>query len=118
VIEKLLKKLEAFENTNGFTSKDISLGSLAQQLHTNKTHLSYVINEHKQMTWPNYLKTLRINYITNLMLSNPLYLNYNIGVLGEMCGYKSRQQFSKQFFEIHDLPPADFIMLRKKEKKQ
>lgn len=118
VIEKLLKKLEAFENTNGFISKDISLGSLAQQLHTNKTHLSYVINEHKQMTWPNYLKTLRINYITNLMLSNPLYLNYNIGVLGEMCGYKSRQQFSKQFFEIHDLPPADFIMLRKKEKKQ
>lgn len=115
VIEKLLKKLEEFERTNGFTAKDLTLESLARKLHTNKTHLSYVINEHKQMTLTNYLKTLRINYITNLMLSDPIYLNYNIGALGEMAGFKSRQQFSKQFFEVHNLRPVDFIMLRTKK---
>lgn len=117
VIENLLKKLEEFERTNGFVSKDLTLESLAKKLHTNKTHLSYVINEHKQMTWSNYLKTLRINYITNLMLSDPVYLNYNIGVLGEMGGFKSRQHFSKQFFEVHNLRPVDFIMLRTKKNK-
>lgn len=115
VIEDLLQKLEEFEKTNGFISKDLTLGSLAVHLHTNKTHLSYVINEHKEMTWPTYLKTLRIHYITNLMLSEPIYLNYNIGVLAEMCGFKSRQQFAKQFFEIHKLTPLEFINLRSKK---
>ncbi|QOW10614.1 helix-turn-helix transcriptional regulator [Kaistella flava (ex Peng et al. 2021)] len=114
LIEKLLKKLEEFELTNGFIVQDITLGSLALEMQTNKTHLSYVINEHKQMTWPTYLKTLRINYITNLMLRNPTYLHYNVGVLGEMCGYKSRQQFAKQFCEIHQLSPLEFINLRTK----
>ncbi|MGA9212292.1 helix-turn-helix domain-containing protein [Kaistella sp.] len=115
IIRELLQKLEEFERMNGFTAQDITLGSLSLQLHTNKTHLSYVINEHKQMTWPNYLKTLRINYITNLMLSEPRYLNYNIGVLAEMSGFKTRQQFAKQFSEIHHLTPVEFITLRTKK---
>lgn len=115
IIDDLSRKLEEFEKSNGFISKDITLGSLAIQFQSNKTHLSYVINEHKKMTWPNYLKTLRIHYITNLMLSKPLYLNYESGVLGEMCGFKSRQQFAKQFFEIHRLTPLEFIKLRSKK---
>ncbi len=115
IIDDLSRKLEEFEKSNGFISKDLTLGSLATQLQTNTTHLSYVINEHKKMTWPNYLKTLRIHYITNLMLSKPLYLNYESGVLGEMCGFKSRQQFAKQFFEIHRLTPLEFIKLRSKK---
>ncbi len=115
IIKGLLEKLEAFEKSNGFISKDLTLSSLAIQFQSNKTHLSYVINEHKKMTWPIYLKTLRIHYITNLMLSKPLYLNYESGVLGEMCGFKSRQQFAKQFFEIHQLTPLEFIKLRSKK---
>lgn len=115
IIADLLEKLEEFEKTNGFISKDLTLGSLAIQLQTNTTHLSYVINEHKKITWPMYLKTLRIHYITNLMLSTPIYLNYESGVLGEMCGFKSRQQFAKQFFEIHQLTPSEFIKLRSKK---
>lgn len=115
IIEDLLEKLEEFEKTNGFISKDLTLGSLALQFQSNKTHLSYVINEHKKMTWPMYLKTLRIHYITNLMLSTPIYLNYESGVLGDMCGFKSRQQFAKQFFEIHQLTPVEFINLRSKK---
>lgn len=117
MIENLLKKLEEFERTQGFIEKDLTLGNLARKLNTNKTHLSYVINEHKGMNWSNYLKTLRINYITNLMLSDPVYLNYNIGVLGEMGGFNSRQHFSKQFFEVHHLRPVDFILLRTKKNK-
>lgn len=115
IIDDLSRKLEEFEKSNGFISKDITLGSLAIQFQSNKTHLSYVINEHKEMTWPIYLKTLRIHYITNLMLTKPLYLNYESGVLGEMCGFKSRQQFAKQFFEIHQLTPLEFIKLRSKK---
>lgn len=118
VIQKLLKKLEEFESANGFIEQDITLGSLAIKLQTNKSHLSYVINEHKQCSWSTYLKNLRINYITNLMLTNPIYLNYKIGVLAEMCGFKSRQQFAKQFFEIHKLTPVEFITLRTKKNKQ
>ncbi len=117
IIEKILLQLEKFEDTEGYTSKHITLGTLAVQLDTNKSYLSYVINEHKNLSWSNYLKKLRITYITNLMLTEPRYLNYNIGVLAEKCGFRSRQQFAKHFFEIHRLRPVEFIILRKKQQR-
>ena len=115
VVEKILTKLEKFENEAGFTSPKITLLSLAAKLGTNKNHLSYVINEYRNMHFSTYLTTLRINYITHLMNTDPKYLKFHNEGLAQACGIRSRQHFSRMFNEINGMKPSDFIREKRKE---
>lgn len=116
-IQDILDKLQIFEEKNLFTAQKLTLPKLAQQLKTNSSHLSYVLNQHKGMSFSTYLKHLRIHYITGLLYRNPKYRNYTIESLGNECGIVSRQTFSKQFYEINGILPKDFVRKLRKEKK-
>lgn len=116
IVQKVLEKLEKFEKEAGFTSPKITLLSLAAKLGTNKNHLSYVINEYRNMHFSTYLTTLRINYITHLMNTDPKYLKFHNDGLAEACGIRSRQHFSRMFHEINGIKPSDFIRQKKKER--
>jgi AraC-like DNA-binding protein len=114
-VEELLHKLKKFENKKGFTQKGLTLNRLAQQLGTNSSYLSQVINEYKGGNFNKYLSQLRINYITNLLFEDKKYLKYNIETLARECGIASRQNFSDLFYEINGIRPTDFIKKRMQE---
>lgn len=95
--------------------KNIKLPEVASMIGSNRTTLSYVINDHLDTTFPEYLKTLRINYITNMMLEDKKYLNYKIDSLAEMCGMLNRQVFTRHFREINGMSPKDFMRKRNQE---
>lgn len=114
-IQEVCSKLKIFEEKKLFLKPNISLQSVAKTIGTNRTHLSHVINEHLQMTFPLYIKTLRIGYITEKMMTDQKYLNYKIGSLALECGIINRQVFSTHFLEINGIRPADFIQKRKEE---
>lgn len=114
-VEELLRKLKKFETKKGFIQKGLTLNRLAQQLGTNSSYLSQVINEHKGGNFNKYLSQLRINYITNLLFEDKKYLKYNIETLAKECGIASRQNFSDLFYEINGIRPTDFIKKRMQE---
>lgn len=114
-VEELLRKLKKFENKKGFIQKGLTLNRLAQQLGTNSSYLSQVINEHKGGNFNKYLSQLRINYITNLLFEDKKYLKYNIETLAKECGIASRQNFSDLFYEINGIRPTDFVKKRMQE---
>lgn len=118
IIDDVKAKLELFEKEKLFLKKNLTLSTVAKMIGSNRTHLSYVLNEHYQMTFTMYLKILRIKYITNLLLENNKYLNYSIDSLAEECGMSHRQIFSKHFMEITGMRPGDFIRKRKEELKE
>ncbi|MBN9312957.1 MAG: hypothetical protein BGO40_10685 [Chryseobacterium sp. 39-10] len=111
--QEISKKLDRFERENMFTKKGITEHSVARQLDTNAHYLSVYVNEIKGMSFTTYLATLRIRYITHLLSSETKYLNYTIKALAEECGIRSRQHFSKLFFEINGMRVGDFIRWRK-----
>lgn len=115
MVEKLLLKLDLFEERAGFIKSDLTLLSLANILHTNKNYLSYVLNEHKKMNFNTYMATLRIQYITHLMNTDTNYLKLHLGALSESCGVKTRQQFSRLFYKINKIHPSEFIEQKRKE---
>ncbi|REC43531.1 MULTISPECIES: helix-turn-helix domain-containing protein [Chryseobacterium] len=81
----------------------------------NHSQLSYVLNEHLKMSFTQYLKTLRIGYITNLLMENKKFLLYKVEDLARECGMSSRQLFSSHFLEINGMRPIEFIIKRLKE---
>lgn len=115
VVNDLLKKLKLFEEKKHFNQKGLTLNKLASKLGTNANYLSQVINEYKGSNFNKYLGELRINYITQQLYNNKVYLSYTIESHAEECGIASRQNFSDLFYEINGIRPKDFIRKRKHE---
>lgn len=115
IIEDILNKLKEFENQKLFLEQNLTVPTVAKMMGSNRTHLSYVLNVHIGITFPSYLKQLRINYITKLLLEDSKYLNYSIDALAVECGMTNRQKFSSHFLEINGMRPTDFIRKRQQE---
>lgn len=115
IIDDIQCKLKEFEEKKMFLAQGLTLPVVAKMLGSNRTHLSYVLNVHMDMTFPTFLKVLRIRYITNLLLENNKYLNYSIDALAVECGMTNRQKFSSHFLEINGMRPIDFIRKRQQE---
>lgn len=115
IINDLLLKLDNFERKSGFVENGLTLNKLAMKFNTNSNYLSQVINEYKEMNFNRYLSELRINYITNKLYNDKVYLSYKIETLAEKCGIASRTNFSNLFQEINGIRPVDFIKNRNQD---
>lgn len=105
----ILQKLNSFEQTNKFLSKNVSLGLIASQLDTNTKYLSDIINRHKEKNFNTYINELRIKYILNKLTSDSNYLNYKISYLAEESGFSSHSSFVSAFKSYTGTTPTIFI---------
>lgn len=112
---EIREKLEKFELEKQFLKKGLTEKDVAVKLSTNSHYLSVYINEHKGMNFNKYIAELRINYITNLLNTNNMYLRFTIEALAKECGIASRQNFSNLFYDINGIRPTDYIKKRKQE---
>ncbi|MDT7830913.1 helix-turn-helix domain-containing protein [Flavobacteriaceae bacterium S356] len=109
VIDTIVKKLEAFERKNAFTSTRLSLNSLANDLKTNPNYLSKIINHRMGIGFSSYINELRINYVLDLLDKNPTIRKYSIEAIGNEVGYKNAQSFSNAFYKKTGLKPSYYI---------
>lgn len=107
--KKILKRLKAFENSNKFLKKDISLSSMSHQINTNPKYLSDVIRLHRNQKFNDYINSLRINHIVQKLYNEPKYREYKISYLAEECGYTFSQVFVIAFKKETGFTPSYFI---------
>lgn len=108
--QKLLEKLNKFEEKQRFRKPDISLEKLADYLETNTTYLSTIINKYKAKSFSDYLNVLRINYIiSELNNDNSDFLRYSLESLAKETGFKSASVFSRTFKQYTKVSPSVFI---------
>lgn len=115
--QELIDKLEDFENSELFLSKQMSLPLLASELETNIKYLSEVIKTHKEKKFNSYINDLRIRHIINLLKTDPAYLNYKVSYLAEISGFSSHSAFTAVFKSITGMSPNDFIQQINTQKK-
>lgn len=111
----ILSRLQQFEKSNKFTSKDMSLGQLASKLDTNTKYLSEIINKTKGKNFNAYINELRIKYIIEKLKTEPKYLNYKVSYLAHESGFSSHSSFATVFKSVTGLSPTVFINIIKKE---
>lgn len=109
ISKSILLKLNKFEKSQKFIKKDISLSSLANDLNTNTRYLSEIIKQYKKKSYNNYINGLRIDYIKNKLIENPIYREYKISYLAEECGFSSREVFAVTFKKENGVTPSFFI---------
>jgi AraC-like DNA-binding protein len=115
IIEEVKRNLKIFEEKKLFLDKDLKLPDVAVLVKCNRSILSFVLNEHLNISFYEYIKTVRINYITKKILEDKLYLKYSMDTLAAECGMKNRTLFSRHFLEINGIRPTDFVRKRQEE---
>ncbi|KFC19704.1 hypothetical protein IO90_10590 [Chryseobacterium sp. FH1] len=115
VIEVVKRGLKIFEEERQFLDKDLKLPDVAALINSNRSIVSFVLNEHFNITFSEYIKRLRIQYITKKLLEERIYLKYSMDTLVAECGMKNRQVFSNHFLQINGIRPKDFVRKRLEE---
>lgn len=109
VEERILNQLNKFEKTKLFTSNSFALSDLVSYCQTNTKYLSYCINHHKKMDFNNYINELRIQFIIDKLLKEPIYRKYKFSTLAEEAGFSSQNKFSTVFKKSTSITPSEFI---------
>lgn len=110
VRKDILNKLKKFENSQRFLDKDLDMFSLAQELETNTTYLSIIINTYKGKTYRNYIKGLRVAKAVRMLNADPELLKFSNHGLAEVFGFKTSKSFSEAFYKNTGVYPLKFIM--------
>ncbi|WP_336732655.1 helix-turn-helix domain-containing protein [Chryseobacterium sp. VD8] len=113
--QHLKSKFNEFEKNNRFLEKGITAGKLAIEFGTNATYISQFMNEYLGCNFNTYINKLRIDYATEKMYNNKLWLKYSVEDIALACGFSNRQSFSNLFYEQNGIRPADFLKKRKEE---
>ncbi|KFE97637.1 helix-turn-helix domain-containing protein [Chryseobacterium luteum] len=109
LVNRILKSLELLEAREEFLSNNFKLISIAKQLNTNTSYLSKIINEHKGISFSEYVNDLRINYLLKELEKNRIFRKFTIQTISEEIGYKSSTTFIKAFRDRIKMTPSDYI---------
>ncbi|SIP94944.1 helix-turn-helix domain-containing protein [Chryseobacterium sp. RU33C] len=109
LVNQILKKLEDLESGKKFLSNNFKLSNLAKQLNTNTAYLSQIINQHKGMSFSEYVNDLRIDYIVSELQNNSVLRKYTIQTMSKEAGYKSTTTFISAFKKKTMTTPSEYI---------
>ena len=97
----------SLERDKLYLNPNLTLQDLAKVVGTNKTKLSFVINNCLNQNFASLLNRYRIREAIQL-LSDSKYYDYKIEAIGEMCGYSNRQVFHAAFKKAMGITPTHF----------
>ena len=107
--KRILDKLLEIEASQLFLKEDFSLNFLADMLDTNTSYLSKIINEHKKLSFKQYLIDLRIKYLMKQLDENPIIRKYSIEALAQSVGYTNASSFTRIFKSYLGESPSSFF---------
>jgi AraC-like DNA-binding protein len=117
VVKSILNQLEVFEAEERYLDSQLTQKILVEELGTNSTYLSKIINTYKGSNFNVYINNLRLNYIINLLRTNAQYLQYDVKELANICGFSNAESFSDNFYRKFEIKPSYFIKMMKEKSK-
>lgn len=96
-----------------FLDPAISLASMAERLHTNRTYLSNSIHDCCGQNFSDFINHRRIEYAVELMKEEGE--GTNIKDVAIRCGYSHLQSFYRNFVQIMDMTPKMWMASNRKD---
>lgn len=105
--DSLLTRFQALIlNDQLFLQPSLSLGDIAEKLHTNKTYVSKLVNNTYNMSFPELLNILRIDYAEQYILGHPEAKQAEIA---QACGFISASSFNNMFKKVTGVTPKMWL---------
>ena len=106
--EKLKKELlTLFEQEKIYMHPDLRITKIAEELQTNRTYISRMINEDFSMNFNDFVNQYRVREAEKLLVSEE-YKAYTIDYIAETVGFGSGNSFSRAFKEYKGITPGQY----------
>lgn len=92
------------QHLNANYTRQIKLKDLAEIYHINKNYASLLFKKHTNMSYSDYLNSLRLNHAKELLVSTSM----SIAEVAENSGYSDYFYFSKLFKKTFGITPAQY----------
>lgn len=102
-------------NEQLFLQPSLSLGDIAERLHTNKTYISKLVNNTYNLSFPELLNTLRIDYAEQYLLN---HRDAKQTEVAKACGFLSASSFNNIFKKITGMTPKVWLVARDRHNAQ
>jgi AraC-like DNA-binding protein len=112
-IDSILNKLEIFESENQFLNPKITQKILSEELKTNPSYLSKIINVYKEKNFTQYINDLRLDYILERLKTDEDLLQIDVKEIANEAGFSSAESFSDNFQRKFKIKPSYFIKMMK-----
>ena len=89
-------------NEQLFLQPSLSLQDIAERLHTNKTYISKLVNNTYNLSFPEFLNTLRVDYAKQYIKNHP---NAKQEEIARASGFLSASTFNNIFRKITGMTP-------------
>jgi AraC-like DNA-binding protein len=106
---ELLEKLDVFVLGREYLKNDITLQSLSNELGTNSSYLSNIINQYKEKNFVTFVNGLRIDDAVLGLQQNADLKKYTIQAIANEFGFNNAESFSRAFYKRTGLKPSFFI---------
>lgn len=94
---------ELMETNQGFLNPDMTIDMVSEQLATNRTYVSKLVNIYYGMPFRDYLSKMRMDFAKQLMQDEP---DAPIEYIAAKSGFQSSTQFIRKFKELENTTPA------------
>lgn len=99
---------EYFENEMPYLNKNLSIIQVAVALNMPIRELSYILNNHYNFRFTDFVNDYRIKYIINKI--NESYLvEFTIESIGLEAGFSSKSGFYKSFKKLYNTTPSEYF---------
>ncbi len=95
------------ETKKVFLNNKLSIYDIASDLKTNKSYISFSINNILKKNFRNFVNEYRIKEAQQLLI-DPNYNNYSIEGIAQTVGYISKSTFNNSFQKFTGKKPSDF----------
>ncbi|MEY2792667.1 MAG: hypothetical protein RJA76_659 [Bacteroidota bacterium] len=105
-----LEKLQTYMEVNApYLEEDFTIKKLAIQVKLNQRSISKLIHDYYEMSFPDYVGNLRLNYLKKIVKEEKDQSGFTIEKLAETCGFGSRQALYKVVQRLHNKTPHQFL---------
>ena len=107
----LFLKIEQYLHTDKrYLDESIDRAMLAKNLHTNEKYIAKAVRDSMEMTFHEYVNSLRLAYACDL-LSDPATANLKMESIAADSGFNNRYSFYRFFVAKYDISPNEFRKL-------
>lgn len=99
------ERLREWVNRGNFTRQGVTIMQVAQDIGTNRTYVSAYINNHYNMSFREWINSLRIGYVKKLLVSDS---DLTIAEVAQRAGYISQSNFTRLFTCTEGMTPSQW----------
>ena len=105
--ESLLSRFQQLMlHGQAFLEPGLTLGDVAERLHSNKTYISRLVNNTYNMAFPDLINTLRVDYAEQFIV---LHRDARQNEIATACGFTSASSFNNIFKKVTGMTPKIWL---------